>query len=92
MEVDTSTYHYKSRRPDQAGLEACIKGICVTRVRYGYRRVRVVLKREGWNVNIKKAHGIYNEMGLQLRNETPKRRVKAKLRDDRKPATQSNET
>src|SRR5215207_3779404 len=30
--------------------------------------------------------------GLQLRNKTPKRRVKAKLRDDRRPATRSNET
>jgi putative transposase len=31
-------------------------------------------------------------MGLQLRNKTPRRRVKAKLRDDRRPATQPNET
>ena len=35
---------------------------------------------------------IYRELGLQLRNKTPKRRVKAKLRDDRRPATRSNET
>ena len=31
---------------------------------------------------MKKTHRIYNELGLQLRNKTPKRRVKAKLRDD----------
>ena len=31
-------------------------------------------------------------MGLQLRNKTPKRRVKAKLRDDRRTATKPNET
>jgi hypothetical protein len=30
---------------------------------------------------------IYRELGLQLRHKTPKRRVKAKLRDDRRPAT-----
>ena len=35
---------------------------------------------------------VYRELGLQLRNKTPKRRVKAKLRDDRRPATRSNET
>jgi putative transposase len=35
---------------------------------------------------------IYRELGLQLRNKTPKRRVKAKLRDDRRPTTRSNET
>jgi hypothetical protein len=36
-------------------------------------------------------HHIYR-VGLQLRNKTPKRRVKAKLREDRRPATRSNET
>jgi putative transposase len=92
LEVDTSTYHYKSRRHDQAGIEARIKDVCATRVRYGYRRVHVMLRREGWLVNAKKVYRIYNELGLQLRNKTPKRRVKAKLRDDRQPATQPNET
>ena len=42
LEFDTSTYHYKSRRRDQAGLEKRIKEICETRVRYGYRRVHVL--------------------------------------------------
>ena len=50
LEVDTSTYHYKARRHDQAGLEARIKDICATRVRYGYRRVHVLLRRESWAV------------------------------------------
>ena len=35
---------------------------------------------------------IYRELGLQLRNKTPKRRVRAKLRDDRTVATMPNET
>ena len=48
LEFDTSTYHYKSRRSGQAGLEQRIKEICQTRVRYGYRRVYVLLRREGW--------------------------------------------
>jgi len=66
--------------------------ICETRVRYGYRRVHVHLRREGWNVNHKKVHRIYNELRLQLRNKTPKRRVKAKLREDRCAAVAANET
>jgi len=81
------TYRYQSCRPDQAALEKRIKEICETRVRYGYRRVHVVLRREGWAVNHNKVRRIYNELGMQLRNKTPKRRVKAKLRDDRAPAT-----
>ena len=35
---------------------------------------------------------LYRELGLQLRNKTPKRRVIAKLREDRKDAVQANET
>ena len=92
LEMDTSTYHYKSRRPGQAGLEQRIREICQTRVRFGYRRIHVQLRREGWPINEKKTRRIYRELGLQLRNKTPKRRVKAKLREDRRPATRSNET
>ena len=43
-------------------------------------------------MNAKRIYRIYNGLGLQLRNKIPKRRVKAKLRDDRQPATQPNET
>jgi hypothetical protein len=41
----------------------------------------------GWQVNPKRIYRLYREMGLQLRNKTPKRRVKAKLREDRQSAT-----
>jgi len=92
LEFDRSTYHYRSRRSGQAGIEQRIREICHVRVRYGYRRVHILLRREGWVVNQKKTRRIYRELGLQLRNKTPKRRVKAKLRDDRKVATQPNET
>ena len=61
-------------------------------MRYGYRRVHVLLRREGWPINHKRTRRLYRELGLQLRNKTPKRRVKAKLRDDRRPATRANET
>ena len=50
-------------------------------MRYGYRRVHVLLDREGRGINIKKVHRIYKELSTKLRNKTPKRRVKAKLRD-----------
>tara|TARA_R110002049_G_scaffold191674_1_gene360596 strand:- start:130 stop:420 length:291 start_codon:yes stop_codon:yes gene_type:complete len=81
LRFDTSTYHYKFRRPGQAALERRIKEICETRVRYGYRRVHVLLRRGSWELNMKKTRCIYNELGLQLRNKHPKRRVKATLRE-----------
>lgn len=92
LEFNRSTYHYKSRRSGQAALEQKIKDICHVRIRYGYRRVHVLLRRQGWHHGQNKTRRIYRELGLQLRNKTPKRRVKAKLRDDRRPATRSNET
>jgi putative transposase len=90
--VNRSTCQYRSRRPRQVALETRIREICETRVRYGYRRVHIQLLREGWTVNHKKVHRIYSELGMQLRNKTPKRRVKAKLREDRREATAANET
>lgn len=91
IQAERSSYHYKSRRPDQAGLKQRIKEIAETRVRYGYRRITVLLRREGWLVNAKRVQRLYREMALQLRNKTPKRRVKAKLREDRRQASGRNE-
>lgn len=92
LRAERSSYHYRSRRPSQAALARRIKEICETRVRYGYRRVHVLLRREGWAVNAKRVYRLYKELGLQLRNKTPKRRVKAKLREDRRDAVVVNET
>ena len=60
-------------------------------MRYGYRRIHVLLRREGWQVNHKRVRRLYQLEGLQLRNKSPKRRVAAKLRADRHPATGPNE-
>jgi putative transposase len=51
----------------------------------------VLLRREGWAINHKRVHRIYNELRLQLRHKTPRRRVKAKLREDRSQATRPND-
>jgi putative transposase len=91
IEFDTSTYHYRSKRPDPTALKQRMREICETRVRYGYRRVHVLLRREGWEVNVKRVCRLYREMGLQLRNKSPKRKVKAKLREDRSDAAAPNQ-
>jgi putative transposase len=46
LPFDTSSYHYQSRRTDPAFLKKRIKDICETHVRYGYRRVYQILRRE----------------------------------------------
>ena len=86
-----STCYYPARRPVQRTLRERIRDIAETRVRYGYCRIHVLLGREGWRVKRKRVCRLYREEGLQLRNKTPKRKVSAKLRDDRSPASAPNE-
>ena len=83
--------HYHSVRVEQASLRKRIREVGETRVRYGYRRIHVLLRREGWAANPKRVCRLYREMGLQLRNKSPKRRVKAKLRSDRVTAKAAND-
>jgi putative transposase len=60
-------------------------------MRYGYRRIHVLLRREGWPVNVKRVRRLYNLEGLQMRLKPPRRRVMAKLRSDRSDATGANQ-
>ena len=78
-----ATYHYQPRRPDQAPLRKRIREIAETRIRYGYRRIHVLLRREGWAVNAKRVLRLYRLEGLQLQRKTPRRKVMAKPREIR---------
>jgi putative transposase len=68
-----------------------IRELSEARIRYGHRRIHVLLRREGWMVNHKRTRRLYREEGLQLRRKTPKRRVSAKRREDRVIATAAND-
>jgi putative transposase len=54
--MEPSTYHHRGKRRSQAALIGRIEEIATTRVRYGYRRVHVLLQREGWAVNAKRIY------------------------------------
>ncbi len=89
--VRRSAYHYRSLRPEQAALRKRIREIAETRTRYGYRRIHVLLRREGWQINAKRVYRLYRLEKLQMRHKPPRRRVKAKLREDRRPARAPND-
>ncbi len=91
LRAERSSYHYRGKGTDQADLKQRIKEIAETRVRYGYRLVHVLLRREGWEINGKRVDRLYKEMGPQLRKKAPKRRVKAKLREGRCAASCIND-
>lgn len=86
-----SSMQYRPIRPDQTPLRQRIKEIATTRVSYGYRRIQVLLRREGWNVNAKRTYRLYREEGLCLRLKRPKRRRSAVRREEAITATRSNQ-
>ena len=79
---ERSTYHYCPQRAEQAELRKRIKEIAETRVRYGAHSRAVA----AGGLDPKRVYRLYRKMGLQLRNKTPKRRIKAQLRSDRATA------
>jgi putative transposase len=85
------THCYESTKDEQAALRMRLKELAATRVHYGYRRLHVLLRREGWAVNAKRVYRIYREENLSLRTKTPRRRVSCRTRIDRPEATRIND-
>jgi putative transposase len=69
-----SSQRYRSKRDPETELRMRLKELAAARVRYGYRRLHVLLRREGWPVNAKRIYRLYCEEGLSMRIRTPKRR------------------
>ena len=88
MMMSRSVYHYRSVAADQAPLRHRIKEIAATRVRYGYKRIHVVLRREGWRINHKRVYRLYKQDGLSLFERRPRRHRSASQRVPT-PATQA---
>jgi putative transposase len=80
-----SSHRYESVAPDQAALRVRIKEIAATQVRYGYYRIYILLRREGWTVNHQRGYRLYREEGLSMRVKRPWRHVRAAYREGRVP-------
>lgn len=91
LQLSRSVYYYQSVAQDQTLLAMRIKEITEVRVRYGYRRVHVMLQREGWNINPKRVYRLYSLQGLALRSKRPKRHRSAHARQPRTIAQAINE-
>ena len=57
--------------------------IASARVRFGFWRIFVLMRREGWKVNHKRVYRLYKEEGLNLRTKRPRRNRSAATRLDR---------
>jgi len=75
LNVDRSTVRYSSVRPDDVDLRKAIRGVAQERRRFGYRRIGVMLERQGIHMNHKKLLRLYREEKLQVRKRGGRKRA-----------------
>src|SRR5215210_2931494 len=72
--IGRSTLRYRSHpRPEEESLKRRLRELAAARPRFGYRRLPVLLRREGVTVNHKRIERLYREEGLAVRRRTRKR-------------------
>jgi putative transposase len=86
-----SSVRYQSQRDPLTALRQRMRELAQTRVRFGYRRLLVLLRREGWELGKKRCYRLYTEEGLALRRKRPWRHATAVHREQRRPATARND-
>jgi len=77
--------------PPSALRRMRLKELAAARVRYGYRRLHILLRREGWAVNHKRTYRIYRDEGLSIRPKLPKRKRAWRYRQWRPADGEPNE-
>jgi putative transposase len=73
--VDRTSFRYRSRRPADAAVRARLRELAAVRRRFGYRRLLVLMRREGLTMNHKKFRRLYREERLQVRRRTGRKRA-----------------
>ena len=68
-----------------------IRATAQSRVRYGYRKIRVLLDREGWDVGKYLVYRLYKEEGLALKKRPQRKRKAVRHREERFIATAPNQ-
>ena len=71
--IPPCSLRYQSRRQDDAPVRGRLKELAQERPRFGYRRLGVLLRREGHPVNLKRVLRLYREESLKLRAKKRKR-------------------
>jgi putative transposase len=91
FEFVRSVVRYESKADPQTALRMRLRELAMARVGYGYRRLQVLLWREGWRVNHKRVYRLYCQEGLGLRKRVPRRRRACLKRELRPQAAEKNE-
>ena len=73
--ADRTMIRYRPRRPDDAALRARLRDLAHARHRFGYRRLHVLLRREGETAGRNKVYRLYRAEGLAVRKRKGRRRA-----------------
>ena len=86
-----STQRKPSRRDPRLELRQRMHEIAQTRIRYGYRRIQIMLRREGWPISRNLVYRLYREEELALRSKRPRRRKMVVHREARIKPSRPNQ-
>jgi len=75
LAVDRSSMRYRSRRRDDVAARLRIRELAAQRRRFGYRRLHILLTREGCHMNHKRFRRLYREEKLQVRRRSIRKRA-----------------
>jgi putative transposase len=75
LQFNRATWYYRHHGRDDTAIRMRLREIAQARPRFGYLRLHVMLRREGWMVNKKRVHRIYREEGLTVRLHRRRKRA-----------------
>ena len=75
IDADRTVIRYQSRRDDDGALREKLRELAHLRRRFGYRRLHILLRREGLTINRKKTQRLYCEEGLTVRRRKRRKRA-----------------
>jgi putative transposase len=74
VQLGRSTFYWRSKAKDQRPLRQRLRELAEARPRFGYPRLHVLLRREGWKINIKRVYRLYKLEGLGVSRKKRKKR------------------
>jgi len=91
LRINRGWHRRQPSRNAQAFLRMRIKEIASVRKRYGYRRIHVLLLREGWKINHKRVYRLYREEGRNLRKPAGRKEISVSRAPEKGMASALNE-
>jgi putative transposase len=74
VQVGRSSFYWRSKAKDQTPLPKRLRELAEARPRFGYPRLHVLLRRDGWKINIKRVYRLYKLEGLGVSRKRRKKR------------------